>query len=105
MQAHAHGGVVEQLGQHARIDFAGLATTGTAVQAGGVRIVGAGTAVARHQNKPCIVCGQTHRTERGGRRVDTRCQVRAAAGGQTRAKLLQRLRWQAGLLDSYGLAT
>ena len=102
VQSCTHGGLVEQLGQHARVDLSGLATTSTAVQARSVRVVGAGAAVACYHNEPRVACGQPHRAECGGCQVDTRCQVRAAAGGQARAKLLQRLLRQASLLDSGG---
>ena len=50
-QVFAHGRGVEQVGQHAGVDLAGLATAGAAVKAAGVRVVKALAAVAGQQHQ------------------------------------------------------
>ncbi len=68
---------VEQVGQRAGVDLAGLAAAGAAVQAGGVRVVGGLAAVAGQHHQRREVLRDPHRIEDAGRQTRGGCRVGA----------------------------
>ena len=64
-QGRTHGRVIEQVGEDARVEVAGLTAAGTAVESGSVRVVGALTAVADQGDDARLDPGQAHGAQHG----------------------------------------
>ena len=107
LQPLAHPRLVQQQGQRAGVDLAGLATTGPAVQTGGMRVVGAGAAIASQQHQARVVGAQAHRAQRRGGSLYAGVKLGVSRHEKSRAQLLALRRREARLLhgNRAGLAT